>query len=79
MREFRPKRRGKISISISIDSKLLDKMTELGITNKSQFINDILAEKLEELEELIENEQDRAILRDVLRHPYRAAIELLKA
>lgn|GEM_PF-2708513 len=81
MKALRRSRAGKkkINISIYVDEELLDRMSRLGIRNKSQFINDILSEKLDELEEIVDNEQDLQALRQILRYPYRAALELLRA
>ncbi|AEA46072.1 type II toxin-antitoxin system CcdA family antitoxin [Archaeoglobus veneficus] len=65
-------------ISITLDSDLLTRIHRLGVSNISQFINDVLSEKLEEIESVIENEEDRNMIKELLKYPYRAALELIR-
>ena len=73
----RNRRKRKITISISREN--YDKMVKLGITNFSSFIDNILTDYLDFLEERLRElrEDEERELRKMLANPYLAIFNLL--
>ncbi|RLI77285.1 hypothetical protein DRP05_10535 [Archaeoglobales archaeon] len=63
------------NMSIYIEKELLDRMDKLGIKNRSQFINDVIAERLDEIEEALQQNEE---IKKILEHPYLAVMALIR-
>ncbi len=70
----------KEKISVSISRRNLEKMSRLGIANISQFIDNVLTDYLDFLEERLEelNDDEKRELRKMLACPYLAIFALLE-